>query len=72
VTWEAEGKDRLGGEEGELMVRGSNVFSATGRPPQKTAESFVTTALPPLFKTGDTGATGPGDRRRDPHRASSG
>jgi malonyl-CoA/methylmalonyl-CoA synthetase len=61
VTWdEREGRDRPAGEEGELLVRGSNVFSGYWRAPQKTAESFVHDALGRRwFKTGDLA-------RRDP------
>ena len=61
VTWEEPvGKDRPAGEEGELLVRGSNVFSGYWRAPQKTAESFVHDALGRRwFKTGDLA-------RRDP------
>jgi len=42
------------GQEGELLVRGSNVFSGYWRAPEKTAESFVHDALGRRwFRTGD-------------------
>ncbi|MCB0129836.1 MAG: AMP-binding protein, partial [Caldilineaceae bacterium] len=42
------------GEEGQLLVRGSNVFSAYWKAPQKTAESFVHDELGQRwFITGD-------------------
>lgn len=47
-------------EDGELLVRGSNVFSGYWRAPEKTAESFTPDDLGQLwFRTGDLA-------RRDP------
>ncbi len=55
-----EGKDVPAGGEGELLVRGSNVFSGYWRAPEKTAESFVHDELGRRwFRTGDLA-------RRDP------
>jgi malonyl-CoA/methylmalonyl-CoA synthetase len=52
--------DRESGESGELLVRGSNVFSGYWRAPEKTAESFVHDDLGRRwFRTGDLA-------RRDP------
>jgi acyl-CoA synthetase (AMP-forming)/AMP-acid ligase II len=49
-----EGADVPVGAEGELLVRGSNVFSGYWNAPEKTAESFVHDALgQQWFKTGD-------------------
>ena len=51
---DAEGHDLPAGEEGELLLRGSNVFDEYWRAPQKTAESFVQDALGiRWFLTGD-------------------
>jgi malonyl-CoA/methylmalonyl-CoA synthetase len=50
----------VSGESGELLVRGSNVFSGYWRAPEKTAESFVHDDLGRRwFRTGDLA-------RRDP------
>ncbi|HEV2854946.1 MAG TPA: acyl-CoA synthetase [Thermoanaerobaculia bacterium] len=55
-----EARDVPPGGEGELLVRGSNVFSGYWRAPEKTAESFVHDELGRRwFKTGDLA-------RRDP------
>lgn len=55
-----QGKDVPAGGEGELLVRGSNVFSGYWRAPEKTAESFVHDELGRRwFRTGDLA-------RRDP------
>jgi len=55
-----ESRDVPAGGEGDLLVRGSNVFSGYWRAPEKTAESFVHDALGRRwFKTGDLA-------RRDP------
>jgi malonyl-CoA/methylmalonyl-CoA synthetase len=57
---DGEGRDLPAGEEGELLVRGSNVFSGYWRAPEKTAGSFVHDDLGRRwFKTGDLA-------RRDP------
>jgi malonyl-CoA/methylmalonyl-CoA synthetase len=49
-----DGKDVAPGEEGELLVRGSNVFAGYWNSPEKTAESFVRDALgQDWFLTGD-------------------
>jgi malonyl-CoA/methylmalonyl-CoA synthetase len=57
---DGEGRDVPPGGEGELLVRGSNVFSGYWRAPEKTAESFVHDGLGRRwFKTGDLA-------RRDP------
>lgn len=49
-----KGHDVALGEEGELLVRGSNVFSAYWNAPEKTAESFSRDALGQhWFHTGD-------------------
>jgi len=51
---DGEGRDLPAGGEGELLVRGSNVFSGYWRAPGKTAESFVHDALGRRwFRTGD-------------------
>jgi malonyl-CoA/methylmalonyl-CoA synthetase len=55
-----EDRDVPPGDEGDLLVRGSNVFSGYWRAPEKTAESFVHDALGRRwFRTGDLA-------RRDP------
>jgi malonyl-CoA/methylmalonyl-CoA synthetase len=55
-----EGREVPPGGEGELQVRGSNVFAAYWRAPEKTAESFVHDETGHRwFKTGDLA-------RRDP------
>lgn len=49
-----KGRDVQVGEEGELLVRGSNVFSAYWNAPEKTAESFSHDMLgQQWFHTGD-------------------
>jgi malonyl-CoA/methylmalonyl-CoA synthetase len=49
-----EGRDLPAGEEGDLLVAGSNVFSGYWRAPEKTALSFVHDDLGRRwFKTGD-------------------
>ncbi len=51
---DAAGADLPAGEEGELLLRGSNVFDEYWRAPQKTAESFVHDELGNRwFLTGD-------------------
>ena len=51
---DAEGRDLSAGQEGELLLRGSNVFDEYWRAPQKTAESFVQDELGNRwFLTGD-------------------
>lgn len=51
---DGEGRDVPAGGEGELLVRGSNVFSGYWRAPEKTAESFVHDDLGRRwFRTGD-------------------
>ena len=51
---DAAGQDLPGGEEGELLLRGSNVFDEYWRAPQKTSESFVHDELGNRwFLTGD-------------------
>ncbi len=55
-----EGSDVVPGEEGDLLVRGSNVFAGYWRTPEKTAESFMHDELGRRwFRTGDLA-------RRDP------
>jgi malonyl-CoA/methylmalonyl-CoA synthetase len=57
-----EGHDVPAGGEGELLVRGSNVFSRYWRAPEKTAESFVSDDLGRRwFKTGDLARQDPAD-----------
>jgi malonyl-CoA/methylmalonyl-CoA synthetase len=57
---EGTGVDVAPGGEGELLVRGANVFSGYWRSPEKTAESFVhDTRGERWFRTGDLA-------RRDP------
>lgn len=57
---DTRGQDVAPGEEGELLVRGSNVFSGYWRAPEKTAESFSHDAQgQQWFHTGDLA-------RRDP------
>jgi malonyl-CoA/methylmalonyl-CoA synthetase len=57
---DGEGRDVAPGGEGELLVRGANVFSGYWRSPGKTAESFVHDARGERwFRTGDLA-------RRDP------
>ncbi len=56
----ADGRDVEPGGEGELLVRGANVFAGYWRAPEKTAESFVADpAGRRWFRTGDLA-------RRDP------
>jgi len=51
---DAQGMDVIQGNEGELLVRGSNVFSGYWQAPEKTAESFVHDDLGRRwFRTGD-------------------
>ena len=51
---DTEGRDLPAGEEGELLLRGSNVFDEYWRAPQKTAASFVQDELGNRwFLTGD-------------------
>jgi malonyl-CoA/methylmalonyl-CoA synthetase len=51
---DGEGREVPPGEDGELLVRGSNVFSRYWRAPEKTAESFVHDDLGRRwFRTGD-------------------
>lgn len=57
---EKEPEDVADGEEGELIVRGGNVFEGYWRAPEKTAESFVTDGFGNRwFRSGDLA-------RRDP------
>jgi len=57
---DGQGRDVAPGAEGELLVRGSNVFRGYWRAPQKTAESFLSDGSGQLwFRTGDLA-------RRDP------
>ena len=59
---DAAGRELAAGEEGELLLRGSNVFDEYWRAPQKTSESFVQDELGNRwFLTGDSGAHGPAD-----------
>ena len=51
---DAAGRELAAGEEGELLLRGSNVFDQYWRAPQKTSESFVQDELGNRwFLTGD-------------------
>jgi malonyl-CoA/methylmalonyl-CoA synthetase len=51
---DAQARDVLHGNEGELLVRGGNVFSGYWQAPEKTAESFVHDGLGRRwFRTGD-------------------
>ncbi len=51
---DAQGQDVPPGSEGELLVRGSNVFSGYWQAPEKTAESFLHDDLGRRwFRTGD-------------------
>jgi malonyl-CoA/methylmalonyl-CoA synthetase len=51
---DAQGLDVLHGDEGELLVRGGNVFSGYWQAPEKTAESFLHDGLGRRwFRTGD-------------------
>jgi malonyl-CoA/methylmalonyl-CoA synthetase len=51
---DVQGMDVIQGNEGELLVRGSNVFSGYWQAPEKTAESFVHDDLGRRwFRTGD-------------------
>ena len=51
---DAAGRELAAGEEGELLLRGSNVFDEYWRAPQKTSESFVQDELGNRwFLTGD-------------------
>jgi malonyl-CoA/methylmalonyl-CoA synthetase len=51
---DARGLDVLHGDEGELLVRGGNVFSGYWQAPEKTAESFLHDGLGRRwFRTGD-------------------
>jgi malonyl-CoA/methylmalonyl-CoA synthetase len=55
-----EGQDVAPGDEGELLVRGANVFSGYWRAPEKTAESFVHDARGERwFRTGDLACRDP-------------
>ena len=57
---DAEGQDVPAGEEGELLLRGSNVFDQYWRAPEKTAESFVQDELGiRWFLTGDLARVDP-------------
>ncbi len=54
-------RDVPDGDEGELLVRGANVFEGYWRAPEKTEESFVSDALGNRwFKTGDLARRDPG------------
>jgi malonyl-CoA/methylmalonyl-CoA synthetase len=58
---DGEGRGVPPGGEGELLVRGSNVFSRYWRAPEKTAESFVHDDLGRRwFRTGDLARQDPG------------
>jgi len=55
-----DGGDLPAGEEGELLVRGSNVFAGYWRDAEKTAESFAVDAGGRRwFRTGDLGRVDP-------------
>ncbi len=57
---DAEGRELAAGEEGELLLRGSNVFDHYWRAPKKTAESFVQDELGNRwFLTGDLARVDP-------------
>lgn len=57
---DAEGHEVEPGREGELHVRGSNVFSAYWQAPEQTAQSFVHDDLGQRwFRTGDLGRMDP-------------
>ncbi len=57
---DAEGRELPAGEEGELLLRGSNVFDQYWRAPEKTAESFVQDELGNRwFLTGDLARVDP-------------
>ena len=57
---DAEGRDLPEGEEGELLLRGSNVFDRYWRAPDKTAQSFVHDELGNRwFLTGDLARVDP-------------
>jgi malonyl-CoA/methylmalonyl-CoA synthetase len=59
---DAAGRDVAAGHEGELLVRGANVFSGYWQAPEKTAASFVTDASGRRwFKTGDLARQDPND-----------
>jgi len=58
---DGEGRGVPAGGEGELLVRGANVFSRYWRAPEKTAESFVHDDLGRRwFRTGDLARQDPG------------
>jgi malonyl-CoA/methylmalonyl-CoA synthetase len=58
---DGEGRGVAPGGEGELLVRGANVFSRYWRAPEKTAESFVHDDLGRRwFRTGDLARQDPG------------
>ena len=57
---DAEGRDVPAGDEGELLLRGSNVFDQYWRAPEKTDESFVQDELGiRWFLTGDLARVDP-------------
>ena len=67
---DAQGLDVFHGTEGELLVRGSNVFSGYWQAPEKTAESFLHDDLGRRwFRTGDLARQDPDDRRTSPFSA---
>jgi malonyl-CoA/methylmalonyl-CoA synthetase len=58
---DGDGRDVPAGGEGELLVRGGNVFAGYWRAPEKTAASFVHDDLGRRwFKTGDLARQDPG------------